>query len=146
MQKSDATPGSLQNPVSDQFWDHFGRGLGRKIHPKLQKRVPKAHAKKRQIFDMRKNRKKWTPETKSPRPAACAAPLGGLGGCIYTCKSLHAMNLCKDFMQRFYAKIFTASSTPAGAADLIASRIPPGRVQLGCWVVGSLACWVVGVS
>ena len=50
MQKSDATPGSLQNPVSDQFWDHFGRVPGGKIHPGSQKRVPKVHAKKQQIF------------------------------------------------------------------------------------------------
>ena len=50
MQRSDATPGSLQNPVSEQFWDHFGRVPGGKIHPKSQKWVPKAHVKKQQIF------------------------------------------------------------------------------------------------
>ena len=50
MQQSDATPGSLQNPVSEQFGDHFGRVPGGKIHPKSQKRVPKTHAKKQQIF------------------------------------------------------------------------------------------------
>ena len=35
------------------------------------------------------------------------------------------------------------SETPAtGAADLIASRIPPGRIKwlVGCWVFG---CWIV---
>ena len=41
MQKSDATPGSLQKPVSDQFWKHFGRVPGGKIHPKRKKGCPK---------------------------------------------------------------------------------------------------------
>ena len=67
MQKSDATPGSLQNPVSDQFWDHFGRVPGGKIHPKSQKRVPKAHAKKLQIFGMRKKRQKRAQEGQGER-------------------------------------------------------------------------------
>ena len=41
MQKSDATPGSLQNPLSDQFWDHFGRLPGAKSAQIRKKGVPK---------------------------------------------------------------------------------------------------------
>ena len=50
MQKSDATPGSLQIPVSDQFWDHLGGFREVKSTQNRKKRVPKAHAKKQQIF------------------------------------------------------------------------------------------------
>ena len=75
MQKSDATPGSLQNPVSDQFWDHFGRVPGGKIHPESQKRVPKVHAKKQQIFGSPKLLPRDGPRVpKGPQGSA----LGGL--------------------------------------------------------------------
>ena len=51
MQKSAETQGSVPNPVSEQFWDHFGKVPGGKIHQKSQKWAPKAHAKKQQIFE-----------------------------------------------------------------------------------------------
>ena len=37
------------------------------------------------------------------------------------------MNFDNEFCKRLYAKIITAFSTPAGAADLIAPRIPPSE-------------------
>ena len=151
MQKSDATPGSLQNPVSDQFWDHFGRVPAPKSTKNRKKGFPKRMRKKCRFLACEKKPKSGpkrvrvhAPGADRGSPAACAAPPGGLGGCIYTCnefcKRFYAMNFAKDFMQRS----LLAFSTPAGAADLIASRIPPGRVKFGCWVIWLLGCWVVG--
>ena len=46
------------------FWE----GSGTKFHPKSQKRLPKAHAKKLQIFGMRKKRQKWAQGGQGARP------------------------------------------------------------------------------
>ena len=98
MQKSDATPGSLQIPVSDQFWDHLGGFREVKSTQNRKKRVPKAHAKKLQIFGMRKKHQKWTQDgsvrTTIRLPAECAGPPGRFGGVQYTgkvCKNLDIM-------------------------------------------------------
>ena len=111
MQKTAATPGSLQNPLSDQFWDHFGRVPGGKSTQNRKKGFPKRMRKNCRFLACEKNAKMdprevtvHAPGGHRVRPAACAAPPGGLGGCIYTCnefcKRFYAMNFAKDFMQR----------------------------------------------
>ena len=50
----------------------------------------------------------------------------------------HAKEFMREFMQEFMQEFSIHLARPQGAADLIASRIPPGRVELGCWVAVKL--------
>ena len=89
---------------------------------------------------MRKKHKKWSQEGSGRLVCGmCGAAGEDWRGAIY-CKSLqksgnHARSFAKEFMQ----SLLFHSASPQDAADLIASRIPPGRVELGCRVFGLLA-------
>ena len=59
-------------------------------------------------------------------------------------ESFHARNYAEELCMRDYLLGFSTHVTQRGAADLIASRIPPGHIVwwLGCGVVGLLGCGV----
>ena len=68
---------------------------------------------------------------------------GGKEGCITLQKSACGGKSCEKFYKGVYAELWHPSSTPRrGAADLIASRIPPGRID---WVVGGRVVFFVFV-
>ena len=87
MQKSAATPGSLENPLSDHFWLHFGRVPAPKSTQNRKKACPKRMRKNCRFLACEKNAK-MDPRGVIPQlpggqgrcPAACAAPTGRFGG------------------------------------------------------------------
>ena len=91
---------------------------------------------------MRKKNEKTCQKVKPTRVRRNARGLrGGKEGCITLQKSACGGKSCKEFCKGVYAELWQASSTPRrGAADLIASRIPPGRID---WVVGGRVVFFV---
>ena len=107
MQKSDATPGSLQNPVSDQVWTILGGVREVKSAQNRKKGFPKRMRKNCRFLACDKYAKSGPPRGHYDSSAACAGPPGRFGGVQYTAKvcknsGYHAMNFAKDFMQSSY--------------------------------------------
>jgi hypothetical protein len=141
MQKSDATPGSLQNPVSDQFWDHFGRVPGAKSTQNRTKGFPKRMRKNSRFLACEKNTKSGPPRGQGASPAACAAPTGRFGGVQYTAKVCKNLEIMQWILKRLYAEFIIAFSTPAGAADIQTLRAFR-RARLDAKMYGELVAWM----
>ena len=80
---------------------------------------------------MRNNTEKTCKKVKKSAARRDARGLrGGKEGCITLQKSACGGKTCEEFCKGVYAELWHPSSTPRrGAADSIASRIPPGRVE-----------------
>ena len=97
MQKSAATPGSLQNLVSDQFWDHFGRLPGAKSGQNRKKGLPKRMRKNSRFLACEKNAKSepkrghYAPLQGARRNAR--GRRGGLEGCNILQKSAKILDI-----------------------------------------------------
>ena len=144
MQKIDATPGSLQNPVSEQFWDHFGRLPGAKSAQNRTKAFPKRMRKNCRFLACEKNAKSGAKRGQGAllRGARRHARRrrGGLEGCNILQKSAEIWKSCNEFWKDFMQSLLLHLARPRvrRIQTLRAFR----RARLDAKMHGGLVAWM----